>query len=65
MTSHYVKMPFITFAPEVYVLIFLKTFFMYAWPLPVQTELHFFKKKMQFLAVAYDMGILSCAFDIV
>ena len=36
---------------------------MYAMPMPVQTKLHF--KKLQFLAVAYDMGIISFAFDVV
>ena len=29
----------------------------------MQTKLHF--KNLQFLAVTYDMGVLSCAFDIV
>ena len=43
--------------------IFLKTFFMYARPIPVQTKVHF--KNLQFLAVTYDMGGLSCAFDVV
>ena len=43
--------------------IFLKTFFMYARPIPVQTKVHF--KNLQFLAVTYDMGVLSCAFDVV
>ena len=42
---------------------FLKTFFMYARPIPVQTKVHF--KKLQFLAVSYDMGVLSFAFDVV
>ena len=41
---------------------FLKTFFMYARPIPVQTKVHF--KILQFLAVTYDMGVLSCAFDV-
>ena len=36
---------------------------MYARPLPVQTMVHF--KTLQFLAVAYDMGVLICAFDVV
>ena len=31
----------------------LKTFFMYARPIPVQKNVHF--KKLQFLAVTYDM----------
>ena len=43
--------------------IFLKTFFMYAWPIPVQTKVHF--KYLQFLAVMYDMEVLSCAFDVI
>ena len=32
---------------------------MYARPIPVQTKAHF--KYLQFLAVTYDMGFLSCA----
>ena len=35
-----------------------KTSFMYARPLPVQIKVHF--KNLPFLAVAYDMGFLSC-----
>ena len=42
---------------------FLKTFFMYVMLIPVQTKVHF--KKLQFLAVTYDMGVLSFAFDFV
>ena len=42
---------------------FLKTLFMYARPIPVQTKVHF--KTLQFLAVTYDMGVLICAFDVV
>ena len=38
---------------------FLKTFSMYAMPIPVQTKVHF--KNLQFLAVTYDMGFLSFA----
>ena len=38
-------------------------FFMHARPIPGQTKVHF--KNLQFLAVTYDMGVLSCAFDIV
>ena len=30
---------------------------------PLQTKVHF--KNLQFLAVTYDMGVLSCAFDVV
>ena len=36
---------------------------MYARPISVQTKVHF--KNLQFLAVPYDMGVLSCAFDVV
>ena len=36
---------------------------MYARPIPVQTKVHF--KNVQFLAVTCDMGVLSCAFDVV
>ena len=43
--------------------IFLKTFFMYARPIPIQTEVHF--KNLQFLAVTYDMGVLNCDFDVI
>ena len=43
--------------------IFLKTFFMYARPIPVLTKVHF--KYLQFLAVTYDVGVLNCAFDVV
>ena len=43
--------------------IFLKTVFLFARPIPVQTIVHF--KDLQFLAVTYDMGVLSCAFDVV
>ena len=39
---------------------FLKTFFMYARPIPVQTKVHF--KNLQCLAVTYDMGF---SFDVV
>ena len=43
--------------------IFLKTFFMYARPIPIQTEVHF--KNLQFLAVTYDTGVLNCDFDVI
>ena len=43
--------------------IFLKTFFMYAMPIPIQTKVHV--KNLQFLAVTYDMGFLSFAFDVI
>ena len=38
-------------------------FFMYAMSIPVKTKVHF--KKLHFLAVTYDMGFLSFAFDVV
>ena len=41
----------------------LKIFFMYARPIPLQTKVHF--KKLQFLAMTYDMGVLCFAFDVV
>ena len=40
----------------------LKTFFMYARPIPVQAKVHF--KNFQLLAVTFDMGILICAFGV-
>ena len=43
--------------------IFLKTFYLYAMPIPIQTKVHF--KNLQFLAMTYDMGFLSLAFDVV
>ena len=43
--------------------IFLKTFFMYARPIPVQTEVLF--KNLKFLAVTYDMEVLIYAFDVI
>ena len=42
---------------------FFENFFMYARSLPVQTKVHF--KKLQILAVSYDMGFLSFAFEVV
>ena len=42
---------------------FLKTFFMHAMPIPVQTKVHV--KIFQFLAVTYYMGFFSFAFDVV
>ena len=36
---------------------------MHARPIPVQTKVHF--KKMQFLAVTYDIGVFSYAFECV
>ena len=43
--------------------IFLKTFFMYARPIPVQPKVHF--NILQFLAVTYDMELLICAFGVI
>ena len=43
--------------------IFLKTFFIYTRPIPVQTKVHF--KNLQFLAVTHDTGVLSCAYDVI
>ena len=42
---------------------FLKTFFMYARPIPVQTKVHL--KILQFIAVTYDTEVSSGAFDVV
>ena len=42
--------------------IFLKTFFMYARPIPVQTKVHF--NNLKFLALTYDMEVLIYAFDV-
>ena len=39
---------------------FLKTFFIYARPIPVHTKVHF--KILQFISLTYAMGDLSCAF---
>ena len=59
------KIPFLSLLPRECMssYFFLKTFFMYARPIPVQTKVHF--KHSKFLAVTYDMGVLSCAFDVV
>ena len=58
------RIPFLSFLPrECLPRYFLKTFFMYAWPLPVQTKVHF--KNLKFLALTYDMGVLICGFDVV
>ena len=62
MTTRRQKYRFITFASEVS-RYFLKTLFMYARPIPIQTKVHF--KTLQILAVTYDMGVLICAFDVV
>ena len=35
----------------------------YAMPIPVQTKVH--SKNLQVLAVTYDMGLFSFAFDVV
>ena len=54
------KIPFLSLLP---LDIFFENFFMYARSIPVSTKVHF--KNLQFLAVTYDMGVLSCAFDVV
>ena len=62
MTSRRQKHRFCHFCLENVCLdLVLKTFFMYAMPIPVQTKVHF--KNLQFLSVRYDMGFLSFAFD--
>ena len=43
--------------------ILFETVFIYAMPIPVQTKVHF--KNLQFLAVTYDMEVLSFACDVV
>ena len=43
--------------------IFFENFFMHTRQIPRQTKVHF--KNLQFLAVTYDMGVLSCALDVV
>ena len=64
MTSRRQKTPFLSLLPrECMLRYFLKFFFMYAMPIPVQTKAHF--KKLQFLAVTCDMGFLSFALDVV
>ena len=58
------KIPFLSLLPrECMIRYFLKTFSKYARPIPVQTKVHF--KNLQFLAVTYDIGVLSCAFDVI
>ena len=55
------KTPFLSLLPpERMSRYFLKTFFMYAIPIPVQTKVHF--KNEQFLAVTFDMGFLKFCF---
>ena len=64
MTSLRQKHRFYHFCPgNVCLKTFLNTFFMYTIPIPVQTKVQF--KNIQFLAVTYDMGFLSFAFDVV
>ena len=49
------KTPFLSLLPrEGMSRYFLKTFLMYAMPIPVQTKVHF--KNLQFFPVTYDMG---------
>ena len=57
------KTPYLSLLPREYMFRYsLKTFFMYAMPIPVQTKVHF--KNLQFLAETYDMGFLIFAFDV-
>ena len=63
MTSK-ITLRFLSLLPREYVSrYFLNLFFMYASLLPVQKKV--LLKNLQFLAVTYDMGILSCAFSVV
>ena len=43
--------------------IFFSNFFLYAMPISIQIKVYFIF--LQFLAVTYAMGVLSCAFDVV
>ena len=64
MTSRRQKHCFLSLLPrECMSRYFLKTFFMYAMPIPVQTKVPF--ENLQFFAVTYDMVFLSFAFDAV
>ena len=64
MTSQRQKYCFYHFCFGSVCLDILENLFMYARQLPVQTKAYF-KKKLQFLTVAYDMGVLGCAVDVV
>ena len=58
------KIPFLSLLPrECMPRYFLKNFLHVCKANTVQTKVHF--KNLQFLAVTYDMGVLSCAFDVV
>ena len=58
------KIPFLSFLPrECMSRYIFKKIIMYARPIPVQTKVHF--KKLQFLAMTYCMGFLSCTIDVV
>ena len=61
MTSRRQKYRFNHFCLESVCLDIFENFFMYARQIPVQTEVHF--KNLQFLAVTYDMGVSSFAFE--
>ena len=64
MTSRRQKYRFYHFCLQSVCLdIFLKTFLMFARPIPIQTKVLF--NKLQFLAVMYDIGVLNCDFDVV
>ena len=54
-------MPFLSLLPrECMSRHFFENLYMYARPIPVQTKVHF--KKLQFLAVTYDMGVYKLCF---
>ena len=57
------KIPFFSLLPrECMPRYFFENIFHDARPIPLQTKEHF--KNLQFLAVTYEMGGLSCAFDV-
>ena len=61
MTS---KTPFLSLLPrECMSRYFLRTIFIYAMPIVVQTKVHF--ENLQFFAVTYDIGFVRFAFDAV
>ena len=59
------KTPYLSLLPREYMSwhFFENVFFMHAMPIPVQTKVYL--KNLQFLAVTYDMGFLSFAFDVI
>ena len=59
------KIPFLSLLPRERMsrYFFFIFFFMYAKPIPVQTKVHF--KNLRFLALTFDMGVVSLAFDVI